>query len=67
MGRFGEAHSNNGLSYRQQWDKKLAKRGMDAKHGAPYHAQSQGLAETNVNQIKTMTRKLGYLKGEKFQ
>ena len=67
MGRFGEVHSNNGPSYRTQWDKELAKQGMDAVHGAAYHAQSQGLAETNVNRGKTMVRKLGYLRGGKFQ
>ena len=36
-------------------------------HGAPYHAQSQGLAEKNVDHIKKMICKLGYLRDKEFQ
>ena len=67
MGRYGEIHSDNGPSYREQWDTELANMGMDAVHGAPYHAQSQGLVEKNVDCVKQMIRKLGYLRNKDFQ
>ena len=67
MGHYGKCHSDNGLSYRERWDTELAKQGIDAVHGAPYHAQSQGLAEKNADHIKKMICKLGYLRDKEFQ
>ena len=67
MGRFGEVLLDNGPSYREQWDTELASLGMDAVHGAPYHPQSQGLVEKNVDRVKQMIRKMGYLRNSEFQ
>ena len=51
MGRFGECHSDNGPSYRSEWDEELAKMGTDATHGAPYHPESQGAVEKAVGRV----------------
>ena len=56
-----EVKSDNGASFRKDWEQELNKIGIQVLHSSAYNSQSMGLVERSVRTLKDILHKNGNL------
>ena len=56
-----EIKSDNGASFRKDWEQELNKLGVKVLHSSAYNSQSMGLVERLVRTLKEILQKNGHL------
>ena len=56
-----EVKSDNGSSFRKEWEEELKKLGVKVIHSSSYNSQSMGLVERSVRTLKEILLKNGHL------